>query len=636
MGSSKKIELLKPIDNNIDDLKKFINNTNDTLIKEEIASKETIINQLLGHYNQLLVRIQDIINKYELNNFIIKRNLYTTKQKDLDKEIDPIKKITLLNQLYEEMEKDYNLLISKAKDNLIDNNIFIEYNSLIAKANENIVKINCLNVSDEIIASLNKIYNNITDVTAISKLQQFINETNTLLLNMDATDNKEGSFSDRIFNLFAKINDQVVASSFVNKGNYIYALYTLEDNSKYYAIVKKESEVKIIDQSFTFLPNLVLTKDNIINTCEIIIRNASIYYDLNEFMRYIEMSYKTKMTKEIDELIVNYKKRLTYLEENIKMQLDFIDSIALLVNHLPCDKYPNITYNDVPKEEYFLQYENDTNSISKEIKRIIISIFLNPKEKSIIDTKSILKTMYDSKILNDLLNTNYQVGNEMPLVDTTDTVSNNIETTGNIITNYEKINEYLNNRVKELELLASSNKINVTITREDNSIYKDINTVLDINTAVVICDKVYKKGQGIYAILDYLKTGNTLKFTSKYKARELVNSVNKDEYLKLLLENIIKRYIYEKNNNINSNIVVLLSPLLEKNNITIKEIILQILNNDNLIEDGVTNYNYEFLDALSNKSKEVNTLLENSNLINISNILQNIKKNNIIFNGEGK
>ena len=80
MGSSKKIELLKPIDNNIDDLKKFINNTNDTLIKEEIASKETIINQLLGHYNQLLVRIQDIINKDELNNFIIKRNLYTTKQ----------------------------------------------------------------------------------------------------------------------------------------------------------------------------------------------------------------------------------------------------------------------------------------------------------------------------------------------------------------------------------------------------------------------------------------------------------------------------------------------------------------------------------------------------------------------------
>ena len=81
---------------------------------------------------------------------------------------------------------------------------------------------------------------------------------------------------------------------------------------------------------------------------------------------------------------------------------------------------------------------------------------------------------------------------------------------------------------------------------------------------------------------------------------------------------------------------LLLASIIRKNNITIKEIVFQILNNDNLIEDGVTNYNYEFLDPLSNKSKEVNILLENNNLINISNILQNIKKNNIIFNGEDK
>ena len=623
ISSNKQFELLKPIDNNLDDLKQFIDNTNDTLIKEKITSKETIINQLLGHYNQLLVRIQDIISKDELSNFISKKNFYTTELKKIDKETSLIKRLDLLNNLYEEIKREYNILVNKVKNILTDSNSFIEYNNLVAKANENIVKINSLEIEKDIIDSLTKVYNSITDITSITKLQQFISNTNELLLNNDTINDKEGSFNDRIFNLFAKINDQIVGSFFINKDNLIYALYTLEDNSKYYAIVKNESEIKIIDQSFTTLPNLMLTKDNIINTCKIIIKNASIYYDLNEFMRYIEMSYKTKMTKEIDDLIASYKTRLTYLEENIKVQLGFIDSIALLVNHLPCDKYPNITYNDVSINEYFPNYNEENDSKLKEIERLIIEVLLNPNIKSEFNTKSILKTLYDTNTLSSLISSNYVKEDNTPIVNTSDNISNELEVTGNIKTNYDKIKDYLNMRVEELKLLESSPKINVTITKDDNNIFKDINTVLDLSTAISICNKVYKKGQGEYAVIDYLKTGNTLKFTSKYKARDLASNVDRNNYLKLLLENIFKRYLYQKDNK------DFVDDILSKDSISVKDIFNLLLTNDNLLVDVITNYDYEYLNIFSIKSKKIEELLNNKNdlmIVRINNILEDIKR----------
>ena len=298
--------------------------------------------------------------------------------------------------------------------------------------------------------------------------------------------------------------------------------------------IKEEKEIEILNQSFSSLPNLVLTKDNIIDTCKLIIRNAGIYYDINEYMRYIEKSYKTRMTKEIDDLILKYKTRLQELENAITIQLSFIDDIALLVNHKPSNKYPNITYNDISIDKYFPNYEEESDTKLKEVERLIIEVLLNPNIKSEFNTKSILKTLYDSNTIGSLLTSNYIKENIVPSVNTSDNIINELEVTTNIKTNYEKIRDYLNMRVNELKLLESSPKINVTITKDDNTIFKDINTVLDLSTAISICDKVYKKGQGNYAVIDYLKTGNTLKFTSKYKARDLASSVNRNNYLKLL------------------------------------------------------------------------------------------------------
>ena len=429
---------------------------------------------------------------------------------------------------------------------------------------------------------------------------------------------KKGKPSERIFSLFAKINDQIIDSLFLPKDNLVYASYILEDKSKYYAIIKEEKEIAILDQSFTNLPNLVLTKDNIIDTCKTIIKNAGIYYDINEYMRYIEKSYKTKMTKEIDELVLKYKVRLKELEKNINSQLSFIDDIALIVNKMPCKKYPNIKYNDVKVEEYFPNYEEESDSKTREIKRLIIEVLLNPNIKSEFDTKSILKTLYDKDTISSLLKSDYKPNNTIPIVNTDNNINIDTDLTNPLKTNSEKINTYLNNRLDELELLKSSPKINVTITKYDDVLYKDINTILDLITAGVICDKVYKKGQGDYAILDYLKTGNNLKFTSKYKARNLATNINRDSYLKLLLENILKKYIYITSSNGKDIIIDYLTPLLTKEKILPKDILNDLLNNEEMLKSCIKHFDYDFLNPLSDKSLKVEKIGKESNDINIS------------------
>ena len=620
----KNFELLRQLSDNKNEIKDFVEDTNKTLLEEEITAKTTLINQLLGHYNQILVRGQDAITKEELlkNTNIIKE--LTDEKNTIENESDINKKVDTLNLIYDTLIKSY-----KELSNIIYNSNKLEkdiseYNNLVVKANENITKLNTLDIPKSNEDEFLMLYNSINKEN-IEVLKTFIQKTNSLISNVSIeNDNSKGDYKERIFSLFAKINDQIIDSAFINNNNnLIYALYTLEDSSSYYAIIKEEKEIEILNQSFSNLPNLVLTKDNIINTCKIIIKNAGIYYDINEYMRYIEKSYKNKMTKEIDEVILKYKTRLQELENILITQLSFIDDIALLVNHKPCNKYPNITYNDVSINEYFPNYNEENDSKLKEIERLIIEVLLNPNMKSEFNTKSILKTLYDTNTLSSLTSSNYVKEDNTPIVNTSDNISNELEVTGNVKTNYDKIKDYLNMRVEELKLLESSPKINVTITKEDNTIFKDINTVLDLSTAISICNKVYKKGQGEYAVIDYLKTGNTLKFTSKYKARDLASSVDRNNYLKLLLENIFKRYLLNKDN---SDFV---ESILSKDNINIKDIVNSLLADDNLLITSITNFDYDFLDSTKDKYKRVEEVLNNKEdlmIVKINKILEDIKK----------
>ena len=618
-------EVLKELDDDRSEIKSFIDSSNKTILDEEIKLKITIINQLMGYYNQILVRVQDIIPKEEFNDYIAFKDKITKKITSLENEDNSKVKLTSLNEIYNELLDTYNALNSKTLNIIENDNFLLEYNNLIKKANEVIMALNNTVLSKSLLESLLPLYNEVKNTRDINIITSFINRVQEILSNYKEKDinAKLGKENERVFSLFVKINDQIVDSTYINNSNLVYALYTLEDGSKYYAIIKEEKEIEILNQSFSSLPNLVLTKDNIIDTCKLIIRNAGIYYDINEYMRYIEKSYKTRMTKEIDDLILKYKTRLQELENAITIQLSFIDDIALLVNHKPCNKYPNITYNDISIDKYFPNYEEESDTKLKEVERLIIEVLLNPNIKSEFNTKSILKTLYDSNTIGSLLTSNYIKENIVPSVNTSDNVINELEVTTNIKTNYEKIRDYLNMRVNELKLLESSPKINVTITKDDNTIFKDINTVLDLSTAISICDKVYKKGQGNYAVIDYLKTGNTLKFTSKYKARDLASSVNRNNYLKLLLENIFKRYLYQKDNN------TFVENVLSKDSVSVKDIIKVLLDDEKLLTDTINNFDYNYLDNTNDKSRRIEEILNNKNdlmIVKINNILEDIKK----------
>lgn len=618
------IELLRELEDNRSTLKEFINTSNQSILDEKINAWITLINQLLGHFNQVLVRVQDITSKENLEEYNNYQKDITLKIETLKKDKNSNLKLDNLTKIYNELSNYFYELSSIVLSIITKDTTFTDYNNLIIKANQKITELNNKEVPLYEIESIIPLYNELKTTKDINKLNLFITKINTILLKyIDTTTNlKKGKTEERVFSLFAKINDQIIESTYITKNNLVYAQYILEDNSKYYAIIKDKKEIEILDQSFSNLPNLVLTKDNIIETCKIIIKNAGIYYDLNEYMRYIEKSYKTKMTKEIDEIILKYKTRLQELENIIKFQLAFIDDISLLVNHKPCNKYPNITYNDIKIEDYF-NYKEEKNSKLQEIERLIIEVLLNPNIKSEFNTKNILKTLYDESTINDLLTSNYITNNIKPNLNKEDTIYTNIESTNNIKTNSLKIKDYLKDRINELELLSSSPKINVTITKDDNPLFKDINTVLDLHTSIVICDKVYKKGQGDYAIIDYLKTGNTLKFTSKYKARDLASNVNRNNYLKLLLDNIFKRYLYQKDNN------DFIESLLSKENISIKDIVSSLLTDDNLLIASINNFDYYYLDCTKDKYKRVEEVLNNKDdlrIVKISKILEDIKR----------
>ena len=603
MVKTNNFSLLKELDDNKAEIINFINATNKKLLDEEIKSKMALLSQLRGYYSQILVRVQDYLSKEEFTNYIDFQDNIIRELSSIDDSDNTQSKLKSLNVIYDKLINKYNILNNNTLSIIDNDNPIIKYNNAVKKANEVILSLNNIELSKSLKETILPLYNEIKNTKDSTLIDSFVTKCREILFNNENTNinAKLGMKNERIFSLFAKINDQIVDSLYLSTNNLLYALYILEDNSKYYAIIKGEREIEIVDQDFGNLPNLVLTKDNIIETCKIIIKNAGIYYDINEYMRYVEKSYKGKMTKEIDSLILKYKTRLQELENTIVSQLSFIDDIALLVNHQPCIKYPNITYNDISIDNYFPGYDKEVDTKLKEVERLIVEVLLNPNIKSEFDTKSILKTLYDNNTLNNLLSCNYIKEDTTPNVNTSDNIIDNLEVTGNIKTNYDKIKDYLNMRVEELKLLESSPKINVTITRDDNNIFKDINTILDLNTAISICDKVYKKGQGIYAVIDYLKTGNTLKFTSKYKARDLASSVNRNNYLKLLLENILKKYLYSNDSNINN----FVESIMLKENISIRDIVKILLDSEEMVTNSIINFDYEYLNNSSLKSKRI-------------------------------
>ena len=100
-------DLLRELDDNGHEIEEFIKTTNNSINLEEIKTKTTFIKQLLGYYNQIILRVQDIFPKEELNAHITIQKDFSNKIESLEKEMDIRKKLDALTVISNNLINNY-------------------------------------------------------------------------------------------------------------------------------------------------------------------------------------------------------------------------------------------------------------------------------------------------------------------------------------------------------------------------------------------------------------------------------------------------------------------------------------------------------------------------------------------------
>ena len=156
-------DLLKEFDDNRGEIKKFIEDTDKIIISEQMSSYKTLINQLLGHYNQLLIRVQDLISKEEFSKNINFQKDVSSKLESLKEEND-LDLLNSLEKLYKDTEKSYHDINKIVLSTIKNDNSILEYNNLTRRINENIVRVNNFDLPKSIIDELLPIYNEAKEI----------------------------------------------------------------------------------------------------------------------------------------------------------------------------------------------------------------------------------------------------------------------------------------------------------------------------------------------------------------------------------------------------------------------------------------------------------------------------------------
>src|SRR5699024_6330829 len=125
-------------------INELINNNEKAITDEFVDALVETIEQLLSHYNQLLIKSQDIsLDSYNnLSNQNLMLEFTKLKANENDQE-----KIDKLEELYKRILEQYNVVVIKIKEDLSNKDNNIEINNLVLKINENLDKINKLKLS---------------------------------------------------------------------------------------------------------------------------------------------------------------------------------------------------------------------------------------------------------------------------------------------------------------------------------------------------------------------------------------------------------------------------------------------------------------------------------------------------------
>lgn len=628
-------------EDNIKNLNSFLLENKNSLDSSYVDMLSKFLVQMNGYFNQLLVKSEGLTNNTEQ---------YKTKAKELESRANTNTKENL-----EEVIKEYFSLYSDVSNNISEtlthNDEKKEQATLVSSVNDLLTKIDQAYVETD-----TNIDNTLLPIVDMYKKAMALNgkdqiATLTLLLDEEKRilakdkENKaieEAMVKEKTFDLFAKINDQIIDKEFKKVNDLIYARYKLEDGKYYYAVIPDGNKVITEDKEFKTFSSFEMNRVSVAENLNLILKNIMIYYDINEYTRYVEAIYKKQMTKEIDNAIGQYKTRLSTMEEIIKSQLTFMDDVAPILNKKTSPKYPDIVYNDIPVKEFYpTELSNSLIDDAKMEQNKLMVKLADDTVPNNINTKEVLSAIYGSKITNDLINTFKEpvldeTANKPVVIENSVTTPTINETP--ITTNYQKISDYIKTRENELNKISSGDT-NVTITKDDNPIYQNINTIFDLNTAALISDKQYSEGQGNYAISKYLKTGEANRFTSSFNARSLASGVKPNAYTALLLENMIKEFAGSGKKSSEDatyldrmqQILLFVKEELSKETFSATEMREKLLNNDNLLNTSIKNFDYEYLDPTSENTvlfdQAIETGISNNNpsAIRIKQALTDIK-----------
>lgn len=615
-NNKESIRLMAPSYLTIDRVKElndFLENNNKSLESSYVETLSNYLLQMNGYFNQLIIHGAEIINQDEQEKYKTKSRLLEEREKNKTK-------VNL-----EEVVKEYFLLYENVnktlRESINTNDEKKELAQLVSTANDLFMEIDRAYVESDtkldndllLIAELYKKALSEQKNLQLTTLTKLINEEKRLLANDKENKAIEvATTKQKEFNIFDKINNKIVDKEFKQVNNLVYAKYKLDDGSNYYSVIPDGNKVLTEDKEFKTFTSFEMNKVKIEENLKIIVNNIMIYYDLKEYTRYVEQLYKGKMIGNINQAIEKYKSRLMTMENILKGQLTFMDDIAPILNRKSSSKYPNIVYNDVLVKDFYPNEVTDA-TLDEKIKlqhKLMIKLADDTISNNITSKEAML-TIYGNDIIDKLTN-EFSIPSD-DVVKKVPVANNNSEkemTDNQMITNYQKISDYLKIRKTQLEEVAKGNS-DIAITEKDDLIYQNVNTIFDLNIAAIISDNQYSSGQGIYAISQYLKTGEANRFTSSSNARTLASTVKPNNYTSLLMENMIKSFAGSGKKSSEDatyldrmqQVLSFVKEELSKDVFSANDMKEKLLNNDNLLGIAVKNFDYDYLDPTSENSK---------------------------------
>ncbi len=350
--------------------------------------------------------------------------------------------------------------------------------------------------------------------------------------------------AENVYPLFAKINDQIINDQVLQENGKYYVKYELEDGNYYFAVVEPK---ETLDANYqTFEQTSMLSHDQSQagwkKNLEVIATCLGMYYQINEYMRYQEISHKGQITKELDRELTTYKKILSFLENGmLKQYLEYADALS-----------KTLVGENAVTNFYDSSHEESLSKREEALHNLIITQLGNPNAEKEPTTKQIRESLYEVNVDEVLLKMENQSNQEKVELAPLNLAS---EETKNITapplenkvpnTNYDAQEAYYLACDASLQKPLPEDASLLPIPRKEEALYKDINTYLDLKAAQVITNTLYQdtnKGQGDYARLAYLKEGKVEGFTSKYQARYLASLVNRNDYFYLMLVEAMKDY----------------------------------------------------------------------------------------------